>query len=88
MTKEEYQRCCNSPAYFFNNYVLVKDAMGNLVKPEPVTDEQLYEAAEKARKEFRKRLDYQAWRRLDAAMNLFPSIFSGRKIYIATTKEL
>ena len=88
MTREEYQKCCDSPAYFFNNYVLVKYAMGNFVKPEPVTDEQLNEAAEKAQKEYRKRLDYHKWQRLYTAMNLFPDTFRGQKIYIAINKEL
>ena len=88
MTREEYKRCCDSPAYFINNYVLVKDAMGNFVKPEPVTDEQLNEAAEKSQKEYRKRLDYHKWQRMYAAMNLFPDTFRGQKIYIAINKEL
>ena len=38
MTREEYQRCLDSPSYFFNNYVLIKDAKGNLIKPKPVTE--------------------------------------------------
>ena len=88
MTKEEYQRCCDSPAYFFNNYVLIKDAMGNFVKPEPVTDEQLNEAAEKAQRECQKRLDYHKWQRLYASMNLFPDTFRDKKIYISMNKEL
>ena len=88
MTREEYKKRRDSPAYFFNNYVLVKDAMGNFVKPEPVTDEQLNEAAEKAQKEYRKRLDYHKWQRMYAAMNLFPDAYKGQKIYISINKEL
>ena len=39
--REEYTKCLKSPAYFYNNYVLVKDANGNITKPNPVTDEQM-----------------------------------------------
>lgn len=86
MDREEYKKCCDSPAYFFNNYVLVKDAMGNWVKPDPVTDEQLCEAAEKARREHVKRMDYEGWQRMYHAMLAFPEMYQGKKILIATTK--
>lgn len=34
MTREEYQRCCEDPAYFFSNYALVKNDDGEWVKPD------------------------------------------------------
>lgn len=87
MDREELQRCCASPAYFFNNYVLVKDATGNWVKPDPVTDEQLHEAARKAQKEYRRQMDVRRWERLFSAMQYFPNTFRGLKVMIAITKE-
>ena len=38
---EEYQKCLESPAYFYNNYCLIKDKDGGLAKPAPITDEQI-----------------------------------------------
>ena len=39
--REEYQKCLESPAYFYNNYCLIKDKDGGLAKPAPITDEQI-----------------------------------------------
>jgi hypothetical protein len=39
--REEYHKCLESPAYFYNNYYLIKGKDGGLVKPTPITDEQI-----------------------------------------------
>ena len=39
--KEEYKKCIDSPAYFINNYLVIKDKNGNLVRPRKVTDEEI-----------------------------------------------
>ncbi len=39
--REEYTKCLESPAYFYNNYCLIKDKDGGVSKPAPVTDEQI-----------------------------------------------
>ena len=42
ITKELYQKCLESPAYFINNCVRILDrTTGKLVKPNHVTDEQI-----------------------------------------------
>lgn len=38
---DEYTKCLKSPAYFYNNYCLIKDKDGGLSKPTPITDEQI-----------------------------------------------
>ncbi len=39
--REEYTKCLESPAYFQNNYCMIKDKDGGVSKPAPVTDEQI-----------------------------------------------
>lgn len=40
--RDEYRKCLESPAYFYNNYYLVADkTTGKVSKPNPVTDEQI-----------------------------------------------
>ena len=42
---EEYKKCLESPAYFYNNYVVIMDkTTGELHKPNPITDEQIENA--------------------------------------------
>ena len=55
INEEEYKKCLESPAYFYNNYVLIRNENGEYVKPEPVTDEQIETAIGLYEKEFRKR---------------------------------
>lgn len=38
---DEYTKCLESPAYFYNNYCFIKDKDGGLSKPAPITDEQI-----------------------------------------------
>ena len=39
--KEEYKKCLTSPAHFINNYILIKGADGNLVKPRKMADKEV-----------------------------------------------
>ena len=40
--REEYTKCLESPAYFYNNYCVVVDKnSGAVSKPNPITDEQV-----------------------------------------------
>ena len=87
MDREEFQKCCDSPAYFFNNYVLVKNASGEWVKPDPVTDEQLAEAAENARKEYQRNRDRLRCSMAKSLMELFPDVFKGKIVLTAKIKE-
>lgn len=41
--REEYTKCLESPAYFYNNYCFIKSKDGGLSKPTPITDEQIQE---------------------------------------------
>jgi hypothetical protein len=36
--KDEYKKCIDSPAYFINNYMVIKTSDGRLLKPNKVTD--------------------------------------------------
>lgn len=87
MDREEYQKCCESPGYFFNNYVMVKDADGNWVKPNPVTDEQIAEAAKEARREYQRRRDTIRTCMSKTIMKLFPDVFKGKVVLQAKVKE-
>lgn len=53
---EEYQKCIDSPAYFYNNYCLIKDKDGNWVKPKPITDEDVENAIKACVKSRKKRI--------------------------------
>lgn len=87
MDREEYQKCCESPAYFFNNYVMVKDTNGNWVKPNPITDEQIAEAEEKARREEWKRRDTMRTNMAKTIMEMFPDAFKGKVVLTAKVRE-
>ena len=40
--REDYMKCLESPAYFYNNYCVVMDkTTGKVFKPKTVTDEQI-----------------------------------------------
>ena len=39
--REEYTKCLEFPAYFYNNYIMIKDKDGGVSKPSHVTDEQI-----------------------------------------------
>lgn len=42
---EEYKKCLEFPAYFYNNYVVIIDkTTGEHHKPNPITDEQIENA--------------------------------------------
>lgn len=87
MDREEYKKCCESPAYFFNNYVMVKDANGNWVKPNPITDEQIAKAEEKARKEEWKRRDAMKTNMAKTIIKMFPDAFKGKVVLTAKVRE-
>lgn len=38
---DEYTKCLESSAYFYNNYCFIKDKDGGLSKPTPITDKQI-----------------------------------------------
>ena len=87
MNREEFQKCCDSPAYFFNNYVMVKDVNGNWVRPNPITDEQITEAAAKARREEQRKRDSLRSAMAKQIMKLFPEAFEGKVVLQAKVKE-
>ena len=42
--REELKKCMESPAYFFNKYVELRDKDGNVLPKREITDEELAEA--------------------------------------------
>lgn len=83
MTREEYQRCCEDPAYFFSNCALVKNDDGEWVKPGPVTAKRLSGKAESAVRQ----KDLMRRSLAVSLMELFPNAFKGRVVLTAYAKE-
>ena len=53
--REEMRKCEESPAYFFNKYVEIRDKNGVCVPKRDVTDEEIRQAVEMRRREQRHR---------------------------------
>jgi hypothetical protein len=77
---EEYEKCLESPAYFYNNYVMVKDLNGDWVKPKPVTDEELEEAIQLYQEKKRKLANQVRLRNIKSFMRMFPEEFQDKEI--------
>lgn len=86
--REELKKCMESPAYFFNKYVELRDKDGNVLPKREITDEELAEAHRTAVESRSRRYPYNIY--LDRWHRLLQTLYghlSSEKILIANVKQ-